>query len=172
MSALEAIIKETKALFIIAVEDGVLDANEVMKIAVQVSQKLQALPALSGSDKKATLLYVLKKALDISCALDSLPGLKGASQEIKQSFENQLLNAASATIDIFVAASQGKLNLKNPSTFLTCLPFCLKAVEAVLDPKDAAVLQEALKFVKNVVPKQDAVPKQDTVTKVEDIVAE
>jgi hypothetical protein len=48
----------------------------------------------------------------------------------------------------------------------------LKAVEAVLDPKDAAVLQEALKFVKNVVPKQDAVPKQDTVTKVEDIVTE
>lgn len=166
MSALEAIVKETKALFIIAVEDGTLDSTEVIKIAVQVSQKLQALPALSGSDKKATLLYVLKKALDISCALDSLPGLKGASQEIKQSFENQLLNATSATIDIFVAASQGKLNLKNPSTFLSCLPFCLKAVEAVLDPKDAAVLQEALKFVKKVVPKEDAV------TKVEDIVTE
>ena len=166
MSALEAIVKETKALFIIAVEDGTLDSTEVMKIAVQVSQKLQALPALSGSDKKATLLYVLKKALDVSCALDSLPGLKGASQEIKQSFENQLLNAASATIDIFVAASQGKLNLKNPSTFLTCLPFCLKAVEAVLDPKDAAVLQEALKFTKNVL------PQEDTVTKVEDIVTE
>jgi hypothetical protein len=166
MSALEAIVKETKALFIIAVEDGTLDSTEVMKIAVQVSQKLQALPALSGSDKKATLLYVLKKALDVSCALDSLPGLKGVSQEIKHSFENQLLNAASATIDIFVAASQGKLNLKNPSTFLSCLPFCLKAVEAVLDPKDAAVLEEALKFVKKVVPKEDAV------TKVEDIVAE
>jgi len=166
MSALEAIVKETKALFIIAVEDGTLDSTEVMKIAVQVSQKLQRLPALSGSDKKATLLYVLKRALDVSCALDSLPGLKGASQEIKQSFENQLLNAASATIDIFVAASQGKLNLKNPSTFLSCLPFCLKAVEAVLDPKDAAVLQEALKFTKNVL------PQQDTVTKVEDIVTE
>jgi len=166
MSALEAIVKETKALFIIAVEDGTLDSTEVMKIAVQVSQKLQALPALSGSDKKATLLYVLKKALDVSCALDSLPGLKGVSQEIKQSFENQLLNAASATIDIFVAASQGKLNLKNPSTYLTCLPFCLKAVEAVLDPKDAAVLQEALKFTKNVL------AQQDTVTKVEDIVTE
>ena len=166
MSALEAIVKETKALFIIAVEDGTLDSTEVMKIAVQVSQKLQGLPALSGSDKKATLLYVLKKALDVSCALDSLPGLKGASEEIKKSFENQLLNAASATIDIFVAASQGKLNLKNPSTFLSCLPFCLKAVEAVLEPKDAAVLQEALKFVKKVVPKEDAV------TKVEDIVTE
>jgi hypothetical protein len=166
MSALEAIVKETKALFIIAVEDGALDSTEVIKIAVQVSQKLQALPALSGSDKKATLLYVLKKALDVSCALDSLPGLKGVSKEIKQSFENQLLNAASATIDIFVAASQGKLNLKNPSTYLTCLPFCLKAVEAVLDPKDAAVLQEALKFTKNVL------PQQDTVTKVEDIVTE
>ena len=166
MSALEAIVKETKALFIIAVEDGTLDSTEVMKIAVQVSQKLQGLPALSGSDKKATLLYVLKKALDVSCALDSLPGLKGASEEIKKSFENQLLNAASATIDIFVAASQGKLNLKNPSTFLSCLPFCLKAVEAVLEPKDAAVLQEALKFTKNVL------PQQDTVTKVEDIVTE
>jgi len=166
MSALEAIVKETKALFIIAVEDGTLDSTEVMKIAVQVSQKLQRLPALSGSDKKATLLYVLKRALDVSCALDSLPGLKGASQEVKQSFENQLLNAASATIDIFVAASQGKLNLKNPSTFLSCLPFCLKAVEAVLDPKDAAVLQEALKFTKNVL------QQQDTVTKVEDIVTE
>jgi len=162
MSSLEAIVKETKAEFIIAVGDGVLDASEVIKIAVGVSQKVQAM-ALSGSEKKATLLLILKKGLDASAALESLPGLKGASTETKQAFEDQLINAASGAIDVLVQASQGKLNLRKPSTWLACLPMCVKAAQAVLPPKDAAILEEASKYATKVLNTDDPLTMVHTI---------
>lgn len=162
MSTLETIVKETKADFIIAVGDGVLDASEVIQIAVGVSQKVQAM-ALSGAEKKATLLLILKKGLDASAALDSLPGLKGASPETKQAFEDQLINAASGAIDVLVAASTGKLNLRKPSTWMACLPSCLKAAEAILPPKDAALLEEASKYATKILKTDDMVTSVTTI---------
>ena len=157
-------MKETKAAFIIAVGDGVLDASEVIQIAVGVSQKVQAL-ALSGSEKKATLLLVLKKGLDTSCALDSLPVLKGANAETRQAFEDQLINAASGAIDVLVAASSGKLSLGNFKTALgVCWPGCLNAAKSVLAPKDAAILEEASKYAVKIL--QPNVTTVTTVTSV------
>ena len=142
MSNLETLIKETKAAFIIAVGDGVLDASEVIQIAINLSLKIQTIAGLSGSTKKDTLLFIIKKALDASKGIDSLPGLAGASQETKQAFEDQLLNAVSGAIEVFISASQGKLTLK---TWSACVPSCL-AMVAVMSPKDSAILEEVSKF--------------------------
>ena len=142
MSNLETLIKETKAAFIIAVGDGVLDASEVIQIAVDLSRKLQNVAGLSGSTKKDTLLFIIKKALDASNGINSLPGLAGASQETKQAFEDQLLNAVSGAIEVFIATSQGKLTLKK--AWSACVPSCL-AMVAVVSPKDSAILEEVSK---------------------------
>ena len=143
MSNLETLIKETKAAFIIAVGDGVLDASEVIQIAINLSQKIQTIAGLSGSTKKDTLLFIIKKALDASKGIDSLPGLAGASQETKQAFEDQLLNAVSGAIEVFISASQGKLTLKK--AWSACVPSCL-AMVAVISPKDSAILEEVSKY--------------------------
>lgn len=146
MSNLETLIKETKAAFIIAVGDGVLDASEVIQIAINLSLKIQTIAGLSGSTKKDTLLFIIKKALDASKGIDSLPGLAGASQETKQAFEDQLLNAVSGAIEVFISASQGKLTLK---TWSACVPSCLAMV--AMSPKDSAILEEVSKFSTKVV---------------------
>ena len=143
MASLETLIKETKAAFIIAVADGVLDASEVIQIAVNLSQKIQNIAGLSGSKKKDTLLFIIKKALDASNGINSLPGLASASKETKQAFEDQLLNAVSGAIEVFISASQGKLNLK--ATWMACVPSCL-AMAAIISPKDSAILEEVSKF--------------------------
>ena len=83
-----------------------LDASEVIQIAVDLSRKLQNVAGLSGSTKKDTLLFIIKKALDASNGINTLPGLASASQETKQAFEDQLL--------------QGKLTLKKAWT--ACVP--------------------------------------------------
>lgn len=147
MSNLETLIKETKAAFIIAVGDGVLDASEVIQIAINLSQKIQTIAGLSGSKKKDTLLFIIKKALDASNGINSLPGLAGASQETKQAFEDQLLNAVSGAIEVFISASQGKLSLK---TWSACVPSCL-AMASIISPKDSAILEEVSKFSMKVV---------------------
>jgi hypothetical protein len=75
-SELEDLVKETRAAFIIAKADGVLDAGEVIKIAVDLAQKVQKVANLSGSEKKALLLHTLKKGLDDDGGVDSLMGMK------------------------------------------------------------------------------------------------
>jgi len=162
---LEILVKETRHAFIIAKSDGVLDSGEVIQIAVDLAQKIQKLANLSGSEKKALLLLTLKKGLDASGGLDTLPGFSNASLETKQAFEDQLLTAASTTIDMLVSAVQGKIQLANPKTWLSCIFPCLSALKMAL-PKDKLFLQEAATFAEKIV-------KTDTTetTIVEEIVA-
>jgi len=162
---LEALVKETRHAFIIAKSDGVLDSGEVIQIAVGLAQKIQALANLSGSEKKALLLLTLKKGLDASGGLDTLPGFTDASAETKQAFEDQLLTAASTTIDVLVSAAQGKIQLSNPKTWLSCLFPCLTAIKMAL-PKDQPFLQEAAVFAEKIVKTNIA-----ETTAVEEIVA-
>jgi hypothetical protein len=146
-SPLEALIKETKASFMIAKSDGVLDASEVIQIAVEVSQKVQKVAGLSGSEKKAMLLMALRKGLETSGGVASLPGFSNASAETKQAFEDQLINAASVSIDMVLSAASGKLDLRKPSSWMQCLPVCMGLAKTVMSPKDTAVLEEAKKAV-------------------------
>jgi hypothetical protein len=163
---IDDIVKETKAAFVIAKSDGVLDAAEVISIAVDLSQKLQKIASLSGSEKKSLLLHVLKKGLDTSGGLESLPGFATATTEEKQAMENQLLTAASTAIDAIVAAASGKLDLKKPSSWKACLPLCLSAAQVVLPAKDQVYLKEASKFADKLIEKGDGVSTEDVVTAV------
>jgi hypothetical protein len=159
---LDVIVKETKAAFIIAKGDGVLDVSEVINIAVELSQKIQKLGSLSGSEKKSVLLLTLKKGLESSGGVGSLPGFANASAEDMAAFEESLLNSASVAIDAIVLAANGKLDLRKPASWLACLPSCLSTVSAMI-PKDQALLKEAVDFSEKFVNKKSDEPIVDTV---------
>lgn len=164
--SLEALIKETKASFMIAKSDGVLDLPEVIQIAVEVSQKVQKIAGLSGSEKKAMLLMALRKGLETSGGLDCLPGFKDASAETKKAFEDQLINAASVSIDMVLSAASGKLDLRKPSSWMQCLPVCMGLAKTVMSPKEAAVLEEAKKGAEDAAASATSVAEVTTVTMV------
>lgn len=151
-SVFDSLVKETKAAFIIASGDGTLDTTEVIKIAVDLSQKVQKLANLSGSEKKSLLLSTLKKGLDSAGGVSSLPQFADASAEVKVAFEEHLLCAASAAIDAVILAVNGKLDFKNPKMLLSCIPLCLSTVD-VLIPKDQEHLKEAVEFAKKIINK-------------------
>ena len=159
---LDLLVKETKAAFIIAKGDGVLDVSEVIHIAVELSQKIQKMASLSGSEKKSVLLLTLKKGLESSGGVGMLPGFSNASPEDKAAFETSLLNSASVAIDALVLAANGKLDLRKPSSWLSCLPFCLTAVDALI-PKDQVLLKEAVDFAEKFVNKDAPVPNVEAV---------
>ena len=152
---LEDIVKETRAAFIIAKADGVLDAGEVIKIAVDLAQKVQKVANLSGSEKKALLLHTLKKGLDDDGGVDSLMGMKEASPETKEAFKNQLIVAASCAIDIALDAAAGKLDLRKPSSWKSCIPLCLNLAKTVVPPKQQKLLDDAVAFTKTVLPNEE-----------------
>lgn len=166
---IEALIKETRAAFIIAKADGQLDAGEVIQIAVELSQKIQKLANLSGSEKKSLLLLSLKRGLEASGGLDSLPAFKSASAETKRAFEEELLKAASATIDAVFAAVSGKLDLRNPRSWAFCLPACLSIAKTVL-PKDQVLLTQAAEYANTVLKaKLDEPVETSVVTQIEEV---
>lgn len=143
MVSLEDIVKETRAAFIIAKSDGVLDSSEVIEIAIGLVQKIQKIANLSGSEKKSILLHALKKGLDDSGGLDSLSAFAGIPAEAKAAIQEQLLNAASSAVDLVLSAASGKLDLSKPS--LPCILSCVRSVTALM-PKEQKILEDALKF--------------------------
>jgi hypothetical protein len=145
-TSLDDIVKYAQGAFIQAKSDGVLEAGEVVQIAVGVAGRLQALgDQLRGSEKKSVVMYCLKKGMDAAGGIGELPGLKGASVETRKAVEDQLLAAAGAAIDMAVAVAQGKLDLKKGGV-KACLPFCLSAATVVqaLLPKEAALVKQAV----------------------------
>lgn len=159
-TTLDIIIKETKAAFIIAKGDGVLDVSEVINIAVELSQKIQKMSSLSGSEKKSVLLLTLKKGLDASGGIGMLPGFANTSAKDKAVFEESLLNSASVAIDAIIMAANGKLDLRKPSSWQACLPSCLSTVQQMI-PKDQVLLKEALEFSGKIVNKHVETPVKD-----------
>jgi hypothetical protein len=149
MSQLEDLIKETRAAFIIAKSDGVLDSSEVIQIAIVLAQKVNKLVNLSGSEKKSLLLHTLKKGLDDSGGLDSLPVYANASAEVKALFQEQILCAASSAVDLVLSAASGKLDLRKPISWLPC---CFNVVKVLL-PKDQKLVDEAVKFSEKIINK-------------------
>lgn len=159
-SQFDSFVKETKAAFIIAVGDGVLDASEVIQIAIELSQKLQKLNNLSGSEKKAILLSALKKGLDAAGGIERFKGLDNVSPELKAVFEENILNGALRAVDVALLAASGKLDYKKAFTFI---PSCLSSVKALI-PKDQVHLKAALDFAGKLLNKDEAT----NVTVVED----
>lgn len=152
LTPLELLVKETRHAFIVAKADGVLNAGEVIQIAVELAQKVQKVGALSGSEKKAMLLMALNKGLEAAGGLEGLPGMAGASNETKQAFQDSLMMAASTAVDMLISAASGKLDLRKPSSWKAFLPICCPAVQALI-PKDQALLKEATKYSETILNK-------------------
>lgn len=146
LTLLETLVQDVRHQFILAKADGVLDAGEVIAIAVSVASKLQRLGPLSGAEKKAVVMMALKKGMAAAGGVSTLPGLTAATPAETEAFETQLLAAASAALDMAVAVATGKLDLRKPSSWKSCLPFCSAALSAAVAfvPKDQAILREAM----------------------------
>jgi hypothetical protein len=111
--SLELLVLETHTAISSLAKDGALGAGEVIQIAVALSQKLQKLTDISGSEKKAFLMSTMKNGLEDSIH-DPSPG-----------FIDALLSATSVSIDIILSAASGKLDLRKPSSWTQCIPICI-----------------------------------------------
>ena len=170
VGAIENLIKETRAAFMIAKSDGHLTAAEVIQIGIDLSQKLHHLGNLSGSEKKAVLLLALRKGLETSGGLDALQAFAGATDSAKKEFEEHLLSAASTAVDALFAVASGAIDLKKPSTWFSCIPVCLSAVKNVLPAKEAAILEEAKSFTNNLLKINDPIDLAKDVTQITAII--
>jgi len=168
MSQLDDLVKETRAAFIIAKADGVLDAGEVIQIAAELTQKIHKLAGLSGADKKSLLLHTLKRGLDDDGGVDMLAGMVGASNDVKEAFKTHLLQAAAAATDLMLDAAHGKLNFAAVRDWRSWLPSCVGFAKTVLAAKDQKLIDEAKTFAEKILP---AIAEVDEVTLVAKVLA-
>ena len=145
-TALEQIVRDAKVSFIIAKHDGVLEASEVVQIAVEVALKVHALGSLSEDEKGAMVLLALKKGLAAAGGMCDLPAFAALPAAAAELLENELLKAGAAAVKAMRAAVP-RLFAPVKSFLHACLPFLSKAAAAaapVLPPKDAKLVKEAL----------------------------
>lgn len=145
MSAIETIIRDAKVDFVIAKHDGVLEAAEVVQIALKIARKVFALANLSEDEKDALVLLCLKKGLAAADGMAGLPALAALPPGALAAVEEQFLKAGVSAARAMRAAVPA-LFAPVKKVLLGCLPYC-SAVAAVLDPKDAAVVHEALQLL-------------------------
>jgi len=142
MSAIETIIRDTNTEFSNAKRDGKLEASEVIHIALSVSKKVFVLANLSDTEKDAMVYMSLKKGLTAAGGLAGLPAFAALPAPALEVVEEQLIKAGLTATHVVRIAPVKKI-------FLECLPYCSQ-IATVLDPKDTAVVQEALALVKPV----------------------
>jgi hypothetical protein len=158
VTGLQGIINETKAAFVIAKFDGKLEASEVVQIATDLAMKIHALSSASLDEKMALVALALKKGLAAADGLQGLSDLAASGPAGVAAAEKQVLDGALAAVNILLSAAP---HLFSPSKNLLsslreslskCLPFCSQAalLAQVFDPKDSALIQEAVKALKGV----------------------
>lgn len=182
VTGFQGIINETKAAFVIAKFDGKLEASEVVQIATEVAMKVHALSAGSLDEKKAIVALALKKGLAAADGLHGLADLAENSPAGVAAAEKQVLDAALAAVNALLGAAP---HLFAPAQTLLsslrqslskCLPFCsqVKSLAEVLDPKDSALIAEAVEAVKSVaegrVPEVVKSTLESVVSKVEETI--
>ena len=145
---LNTIVRDAKVAFVVAKHDGQLEAAEVVQIAVMISKRVHALENLSLAEKDALVMLCLKKGLSAANGLQGLSALAEAGPEGMAAAEHQVLAAGvAAAKSLQDAVPQLFAPVKNSlQACLPCFAQCA-AVAAVLDPKDAALIQEALQCV-------------------------
>ena len=149
-SPLELIVREAKVEFAIAKHDGVLEVSEIISIALLVAKKVYALTDLSEAEKDAMVVLALKKGLAVAGGLDGLPAFSAIPAAAREAVEDQLLKAGLSAVQAMRAAAPA-LFAPLKKVVRSCLPYCsaVQAAAAAVDPKAAALIQEALKLVGN-----------------------
>jgi hypothetical protein len=148
MSAVEDIVRGANLSFSIAKDDGTLEVSEVIRISLDVAKKVYSLQHLSEKEQEALVRFCLKKGLAAAGGLNGLPAFAAVQGPALEALEGQVLHAGLTTV---------KMMRKNiPALFAPakkllarCLPACSLVASAVkvLDPKDSAIVEEALQFV-------------------------
>jgi hypothetical protein len=149
-SKLQVLIDSTVAQFNEAKKDGVLTLSEVVKIAGSILKDIYALEGVSTEEKKAFVLMALKRGLD---AAGSLQGLSHVDPALVAEVEKQSIHmAVTAVFGLGDAFPQAFAEIHTIVSYIRSflskyLPGCSQAaaVAAVLDPKDAALIAEAVK---------------------------
>jgi hypothetical protein len=147
---LQLLIDSTVAQFNEAKKDGVLTVSEVVKIAGSILKDIYALHGVSMEEKKAFLLMALKRGLD---AAGHLQGLSHVDPAVLAEVEKQSIDmAVTAVFGLGDAFPQAFAEIQSIVSYVRSflskyLPGCSQAavVAAVLDPKDAALIAEAVK---------------------------
>jgi hypothetical protein len=155
-SVLDTIIRDAKVDFLIAKHDGVLEASEIVHIALSVAQKVHALGSISDEEKDAMILLSLKKGL---AAAGGMPLVGDLPPAMVEGLENQLFQAGLAAVKAMRGVAP-RLFAPAKNALLGCLPYCSQlagVTSSVLAPKDAAMIQEALKCAELVAGKKEEV---------------
>lgn len=153
-TALEQIVRDAKVSFIIAKHDGVLEASEVVQIALEVALKIHALGSLSEDEKDAMVVLALKKGLAAAGGMRDLPAFAALPAEAAEFVENELLKAGAAAVKAMRGAAP-RLFAPVKNFLQSCLPYFSKAAAVaspVLPPKDAKLVKEALELLEVVTP--------------------
>ena len=154
-SPLQAILDSTVAQFISLKAKGGATAPDVIAIATSTFKVVCTLAALSVDEKKAFIFMALQKGL---AAAGPLQGLVHVDSAIVSAVETQTLHVAVNTVFAFaeaypqvVAEIEGALSYVR-SSLSKCLPGCSQAaaVVATLDPKDSALIEQAVAALKAV----------------------
>jgi len=127
LSPLEVLLRDTKATLIAVKDDGKLTPAEIVKVAVELSQKVQAFSALTLLQKEALIHMCLSQGVSAAGGLVAQEHVLMAA-----------VGAANALRDAIPAPVQ--------SFLLSWIPFCsVTQVIETMAPKDAALVDEAVR---------------------------
>lgn len=96
-----------------------------MRLAVTIAQEVNAIQALSGSEKKAIVLDILKQAVQKSTL----------SNDQKTELSGLLKTVVPATLDIAVSVARGGFSLQKPKVGCVAALCRMLLVVAPIDPK-------------------------------------
>ena len=152
-SPLQTLLDSTVAQFVALKAKGGAAVPDVIAIATSTFKVLYSLAALSANEKKAFIFMALQKGLAAAGPLQGLPHVDPA---IVSAVETQTLHIAVNTVFAFaeaypqvVAEIEGAISYIR-SSLSKCLPGCSQAaaVVATLDPKDSALIEQAVAALK------------------------
>jgi hypothetical protein len=151
---LQTLFDKVKSLCVAATKDGKLEVQEVLNIAFVALKGIVAFTGLSVTEKKALVLLSLQHGLS---AAGSLKGFDRIDPSISQELEKQVLSLATqsafAALDavpqVFEVGAAVSCVRQSLSKYL---PFCSQAAEVLstLDPKDSALIAEAVELLTGV----------------------
>jgi hypothetical protein len=148
MSVVEDIVRSAQLSFTIAKRDGTLEVSEVIQIALDAAKKVYVLQHLSENEQDALVTLCLKKGLSAADGLRGLPAFAAVQGAALDALEAQVLQAGLTAVKM-MRKNAPALFAPVKKLLARCLPACslVSSVVKVLDPKDSAIVEEALQLV-------------------------
>jgi len=150
---LEAFIDKIKGQCVDAAKDGKIEVSELLTIAFVALKDIVAFESLSITEKKALVLLSLRHGLS---AAGSLQGFAHIDSSLIVELEQQMLNLATrsafAALDAAPQLFQAGAVSCIRQSLSKYLPFCSQGAQilSTIDPKDSALIAEAVQGVQAV----------------------